>query len=195
MNPTHYVRLSERNQNIKSLAEAVQTFLECEEIKFKHTEYTGVFKFGLIGEHGYFQGYIATDEDKGTVRVKTLAPLVVPQSKRPQAAELLARINQHLALGVLELDMDSGTVACRTSIVLGESNLHHDVMEHLLYANWHVMDWFFPAINAVVFADVSPKEAIDKARCKQLRSRDNDESTRPDCFTRRLGDVWGSSMN
>ena len=180
---------------MNSLTTAVQSFLEREEIGFEHTEYAGVFSVGFIGEYGHFEASITIDEDKGTVRVWTLAPLVVPRGKRLQAAELLTRINQCLAIGILELDMDDGAVACRTSIILDESDLHHDIMKHLLHANWYAIDTFFPAINAVVFGNMLPKQAFDRARRQLAQLDDSDEEEHGRPRGEWLRDILGGSMN
>jgi len=177
---------------MKRIDEAVRSFFEREEIRFEHTELPEVFKLGFVGENGCFLGYVDADEDERTIQIRTLAPVVVSRGKRSQAAELLTRINQRLVLGTLELDMDNGDIACRTSIILGESDLPHDIMEHLLYANWCVMDRFFPAVNAVLFGNMSPKQALDRSRRRQSQP---DEVTAEERLRKRLGDIRGNSMN
>ena len=180
---------------MKSITTTVQSFLEHEEIRFEHTEIDGVCKSGLIGENGCCQGYVAADEDKRTVQIQTLAPLTVSRGKRLEVAGLLTRINQHVMLGTLKLNMGGGAAACRKSVTLGESGLHHNIMGHLLYANWDAMDGFFPTINAILFGDMSPKRAIDGMRRRQPQPDDPDDRNPHESFRRRLGDIMRGSMN
>lgn len=177
---------------MKSITAAVQSFLEHEEIAFEQTELAGVLKLGFLGKNGCFRGYVDVDEDKRIVQVRTLAPVVVSRSRRSRVAELVTRINERLVLGTVELSMDSSSVACRTSIILGESNPHHDVLEHLLYVNWCAMDTFFPAINAVLFGNMVPKDALDATR---RRPSQPDEETPAERLRRRLGEIQPDSMN
>lgn len=153
--------MSEGNEKMKSITTAVQSFFGREEIRFEHTEFDGVFKFGFIGESGCFRDYVAADEDKRTVQVQTLAPLIVPRGKRLEVAELLMRVNQHLVPGTLELNMDR----------------------------------FFPAINAVLFGNISPKHAIDGMRRRQPQPDNPDDRNPHESFRRRLGDILRGSMN
>jgi hypothetical protein len=178
---------------MKSILAVVRDFFKGDGIEFKRTEFSGVLQFGFMGENGYFRGYVEVDEEHKTVQVHTLAPVRVERSKVPDVAELLMRINGSLLLGHLELDMDSGTIGSRTSIVLGESGLHHDVMEQLLYANWFNMDAFFPAVNAVLFGTISPQKALDRV----LRQRPDppNEAGHDEFPSGPLGDILRDSRN
>jgi hypothetical protein len=178
---------------MKDVIVAVHSFLRHEEIKFEQTHFDGVLKLGFIGDNGCFLGYVDADEERRAVQVRTIAPVRVERSKMPDVAELLMRVNCRLLLGNLELNMDSGTIVSRTGIVLGESDLHHEVMEHLLYANWLNMDRFFPAVNAVLFGNISPRKALD--RVLQQRPDPPDDAGRDESPGGRLRDILGGSSN
>ncbi len=97
-----------------------------------------------VGDSGCFLGYVDIDEEQRTLYIRTLAPVKVPTSKRQEVAELLMRVNQRFLLGNFDLNMDSGVIAYKTSVMLGDSSLHDDIIEHLLYANWRAVDRYFP---------------------------------------------------
>lgn len=178
---------------MKNIIAAVQASFKREGIKFKRTGITGVIQYGFVGENGCFLGYVDVDEEDRIVQVRTLAPVKVSPSKMADIAELLARVNHSLLLATLELNMDSGAIASRTSIILGDGDLHHDVMGHLLFANWQAMDEYFPAVNAVLFGNMSPKQALDDAR---RRGTDGpDKAKAGESLGGRLRDILGGSAN
>ena len=120
----------------------------------------------------------------------------VPSSKRQEVAELLMRVNQCLLLGNFDLNMDRGVIAYKTSVMLGDSSLHDDIIEHLLLANWCAMDRYFPAMNMVLFGNISPKKAIEKVKGRLGPPPDSSDDADPgDSFHGRLGDILGRSLN
>lgn len=178
---------------MKSVTVAVQSILKREGIKYRRTEFAGVVEFGFVGENGCFRGYVEVDEDRRSVHVQTVAPVRVQPSKWVAAAELVARINYRLLFGNLELNMDTGAIACRTSTILGEGDLHPDVMKHLLYGNWATIDRHLPVISAVLFGDISPKEVLSRAR--QERPDSPDEAEQGKFPGGRLSDILRGSTN
>jgi hypothetical protein len=178
---------------MKDILVAVQSFFKREGIRYKRTRFAGVLQCGFAGENGCFLGYVKVDEEHRIIQIRTLSPVRVPQNKISDVAELLARINRRLLLATLELDVDDGVVASRTSIILGESDLHHDVMGHLLFANWQAMDEYFPAVNAVIFGNLSTRQAIEGVR--RQRPDDPDKATRDEPLGGRLRDIVHGSAN
>jgi len=172
---------------------ATQKFLRHKGIKYRRTEFAGVFGFVFIGTSHRFAGYVEADDDRRTVQVQTLAPVRVSRSKRWEIAELVERINDRLLFGNFELGWETGTVASRTSILLGEGDLQQDVMDRLLFANWALMDAYFPAISAVLFGSVSPKEAIDQI--KHQRADPPKKARHNESLGGRRGDILQGSMN
>jgi len=181
---------------MESITETVKSFFKQEATKFEQMSDDGMFEIGFAGQNGCFLSYVAVDEEERTILVETVAPVEVLRSKRLRAAELIARINRPLLIGNFDLNMDTGLISYKTSIILGNSNPHNDLVEHLLFANWSAMDKYFPAVNMVIFADVSPKravEAVRKPRPLPLVSPDDTESD--EFFHGRLGGIWGGSLN
>ncbi len=179
---------------MRDITRTVRRFLKRKRIRFYQNSTGKVFNINYAGSSGCFFGCVAVDEEIRAVYVRTFSRMTVPDNKTSQVVELLMRINCNLVIGSFEFCADTGEIACRTSIILGESNLHNDIMEHLLRANWWAMDKYYPAINAVVFGDVSPEQAIDKIE-KQLQADDQDHARPEGPFGGRLGDALRGSMN
>ncbi len=180
---------------MESMTEAIENLLKREDIEYEPTEFAGVFKIGFAGKNGFFPGCIEANEERRSILVQMLAPARYLRSRRPQVVDLLTRINQRLIIGSFDLGVDGGSIAFRTSVVLGQGDIDHDIIKHLVFANWSTLDRWFPAINAVVFAGVSPKEAISMGRRRRPRS-DAPQQEKPDeSVQRRLRDILDGSEN
>jgi hypothetical protein len=98
-------------------------------------------------------------------------------------------------LGNFEIDMDDGLITYKTSIILGKSGLHEDVIKHLLYANWMASDKYCPAISAVAFGNVSPKRAAEMMDPHHPDSFDIEEDNSTKRVNGWLVDFFGQSLN
>lgn len=179
---------------MKSLSESIESCLEREGVEYQHADDPSVLTFGFTSDNGSFFGYVAANEEGRVVRVYIMAPMKAAKAKRHAIAELFTRINQRVALGGFELDMDDGSMDYKTSAILGESELHDEIMEHLLRANWWAMNTFFPAINMVLFGNITPQHAVDTV--VQLRQLDMaDEADPKTRLGGQPGDIPRGSMN
>ena len=77
----------------------------------------------MSGPDGSWSSFAVAREDEGRFAVYSVLDGVIPEQLRADAAELLARANWGLPIGNWELDMDDGTVRCKTSIDIGGDRL------------------------------------------------------------------------
>jgi hypothetical protein len=182
---------------MKSITESVKSFFKQKGMRFEQIDHSRAFKLGFAGHNGRFLGYLAVDEEERTVLIKSISPAKAPKNKMSNAAELIARINRPLLIGNFELDIDTGLITYKTSIILGDSDLHNDILENLLFANWFAMDRYFPAFNLVIFGDVQPKKAIEMIRKSRGSGSDNsdEDNGTPKTPSLWLRDILGGSMN
>jgi hypothetical protein len=182
---------------MESITKIVKNYFRRESIEFEQIGNDNAFEIGFAGEHGCFLGYVAVDEEERTILVETIAPIKAPKDKRLKAAELIARINRLLLIGNFNFNMDTGLIAYKTSIILGDSNLHGDIIKHLLFANWFAMDKYFPAFNLVIFGDVQPKKAVEMIRKSRGSVSDNsgDDNETPKTPSLWLRNIMGGSIN
>lgn len=163
---------------MRSIVESVDSFLEREGIDHQRADDPSVLTFSLTSNNGSFSGCVAANEEEGVVRVHICVPPKAPTAKRCAMAELLARINERVALGGFQLDMDDGEISYKTSAILGESELHDDIMKNLFRANWWAINTFFPAINMVLFGNSTPRHAVNTVlRACQSSIADESDST------------------
>jgi len=163
---------------MRSILQSVESFLEREKIEYQHEDDPSMLTFSLTSNNGSFSGYVAANEEEGVVRVHIWVPPKAPKAKRRAMAELLARINERVALGGFQLDMDDGEMNYKTCVILGESELHDNIMKHLFCANLWAIKTFFPAINMVLFGNSTPRHAANTVvRACQASIADESDST------------------
>ena len=75
-------------------------------------------------------------------------------------AELLTRVNHGMILGNFEMDYADGEVRYKTSAYLEEITPSKDLFHTLVYTNLLVMDKYLPAIMSVIYAGMTPEQAI-----------------------------------
>jgi len=86
--------------------------------------------------------------------------------------EVTTLANVQVRYGCFELSVKTGHCAYKTNIMLGNADLHEDIVEHLIHANWFYTDCYFPAISSVIFGNISPHEAIDELKSRKDTNQD-----------------------
>jgi hypothetical protein len=79
----------------------------------------------------------------------SVAPALVPESRRAAVAEYLTRVNAGLVVGNFELDLDGGAVRMKTSLDFEGEPLSPTLIRNLVYANVRAMDHYAPGLVAV----------------------------------------------
>ena len=159
---------------MKTINESLTDF--CKTNSFELSMIVGEHRFimGSMCKTSVFLALVFIDEENRKLQVETIIPLRVPKNKRNKIMELMVRINNNLLLGNFELDIDTGLISYKTSITLGQCDLHPDLVRPLFFANWAAADKYLPAIAAVIFKDVDPLRAISIANSQADNS---DEKT------------------
>lgn len=146
----------------QSLFEQVGQYLQELDLDFDSSEgegYIGVYD----GEHLSWRIIIHTDLDSELrrVQVTSLLPVKAPINTRDAMAELIARINYDLAIGVFDLNMDNGKMSYAVSIDLMDGALTKSMLERMVGVNMKIIDEYALAFNSVMHGGVSPKDAIN----------------------------------
>lgn len=140
--------------------EEVVKLIEKQHWQYTREEEKPVIHTGVTGKNGQWRCLAAVGGNEDHVLFLSFFPCVVPPNNRAACAELFSRINFGLAHGCFELDFDDGEVRFRTCIPVIEGQVASEMVEYLVFTNLFAVDRFFGAIMKLVFADVSPKEAL-----------------------------------
>lgn len=93
----------------------------------------------------------------------------VPAPRRDEAAKLLARINEQLLVGHLDLWHGDGSIVFRNSLILsGGAEANDQQCETLIQFAVETCERYFPAIQFVVWAGQSPEEALAAAMIETM---------------------------
>jgi hypothetical protein len=122
-----------------------------------------VIHLNFTGDNARWQCVAIADPKNAHLIFMSQLPCRVPVTRRAQVTELFTRINWGLTHGCFELDADSGEVRFRTSQPLPSPEIHPDFVGELVFSNLWAVDNFYGAIMQVVYADVSPKIALQPA--------------------------------
>ena len=83
----------------------------------------------------------------------------------------MARINYGLNIGNFELDMNDGEIRYKTSIDVEGGELSTRMVETLIAVNISTTDRYFSAFTDVLYAGMSPLEAVGRIERPDPSSR------------------------
>lgn len=106
-----------------------------------------------------FDGYVEVYEDRPAVEVYLYAPMSVPERKRAEVSELLARINFGMRTGLIGMNYDSGKLRYKGSVDVKDGTLSVAMVNDLVDRGMGILDHFLPSVMAVVHANVTPADA------------------------------------
>ncbi|MEZ5680238.1 MAG: YbjN domain-containing protein [Erythrobacter sp.] len=120
---------------------------------------------------GEIQGSWTTYQVKGiwrpddmVLQLLCLPEIRVPEGKRKQAQELVARVNEQMWLGHFDIWSNGGVVLYRNGTMLGDEGLLSlSQAQALVEIAVDECDRFYPAFQFVLWGDKSPLEALDAA--------------------------------
>lgn len=121
------------------------------------------------GEHGQVACVAQIDEHERQLLFYTLCPQRVPPARLAAMAELLARLNSGLVLGNFELDFADGLVRFKTSIDVAGDRLSTALVRRIVYPNVATLDYYLPALQAVIGGNATPLQALALAEAAAAR--------------------------
>jgi hypothetical protein len=174
---------------MKEALEQVVELFRAKDWKFEVDEESDLVRTGIEGDNGHWQVMaIASDEDDAVLML-SLFPQKCPANRRAPCAELLTRINFGMMMGCFEMDFESGKIHFKATLPFARGNLNAALLENVVMVNLARMDRFLPAIMSVIYAGISPTQALAAARRKakgELRSRRRTPTETQDIVRRRF---------
>ena len=156
---------------MESIAKAVKQYCEKKNYNLEQLE-GGVFRLAFRGDSGVFDSIITIEENPGAISVHTFSPVLIPVDKKDKVMELTTRINTKTRYGFFVFCLETLHVEYNTTIFVGDTVVADDMIRHLFHLNWLYMDIFSPAINAVVFENISPLSAIASIKRKNNQKKE-----------------------
>lgn len=134
--------------------------------RFERSDQKPILRLSFQGRSGHTWSCFAQSrmgENTEQAIFYSVAPIKVPEAKRMAIADFLTRANYGMVMGNFELDFSDGEIRYKTSIDLaGGSPLTMLLTKPLVYTNVLMMDKYLPGVMEVLYAEVSPEQAIRK---------------------------------
>lgn len=142
--------------------QAVGAFFTEDGWSFEQMPERPILRLPFQGKGGRWNCYaqVRVTKDVEQVLFYSVLPLNVPVEKRAAIAEFITRANYGMALGNFELDYNDGEVRYKTSVDVTDQDINSGLLRPLIYTNVLMMDKYMSGLIAVVYADVSPAEAV-----------------------------------
>ncbi len=148
------------------ILQAFIDFFTEDDWRFDRSEQKPILRLSFQGRSGHTWNCFAQSrmgENTEQAIFYSVAPIKVPEAKRQDIAEFLTRANYGMVMGNFELDFSDGEIRYKTSIDLaGGSLLTMLLAKPLVYTNVLMMDKYLPGVMEVLYAEVSPEQAIRK---------------------------------
>jgi hypothetical protein len=147
---------------VAEILEALKTFFTNDEWPFNEIEGKPSLRTGYRGKNGNWNCYAQAREEQHIIMFYSVCPINAPEDKRQLVAEYISRANYGQLIGNFEMDFTDGEIRYKTSLDVENAELTSALIHNLVYANVWSMDNYLPGIMSVVYAGVSPQEAIKK---------------------------------
>ncbi len=156
---------------INNVIEDLVELIEKQEWAYTRENDKPVLQMTLTGKNGHWRCIVIAGRNEEHATFLSIFPCIVPASRRSACGELINRINFGLTHGCFELDIDDGELRFRTCIPVLNGHLPPEAAEYLVFANLAATDRFFATIVQVIFANVSPKDALREPPAPQNQPR------------------------
>ena len=143
------------------LLETVERFFEEDEWVFDKIEGQQVLTAGFRGDNGTWRCYAQVEEDEQWFAFYSTLDTNIPEDRRRDVAEFLARANYGLILGNFEMDFRDGEIRYKTSINVEGDCLSTALIRPMVYINVLMMDRYLPGIMSVTYGGKNPADEID----------------------------------
>ncbi|MGH2901223.1 MAG: hypothetical protein ACRDMZ_21280, partial [Solirubrobacteraceae bacterium] len=110
--------------------------------------------------HGAWSSYALARELDDRLSIYSVLDVTFPPDRLHDGALLITRANQGLPVGNWELDLDDGTVRCKTSVQLGGERLSMALASSLVERNLAVVDAYLEAFAAFAAGRMTVAEAL-----------------------------------
>jgi hypothetical protein len=174
---------------MKEALEQVVGLFRAKDWEFEVDEESDLVRTGIEGDNGHWQVMAIASDDDDALLILSLFPQRCPAHRRAPCAELLTRINLGMMMGCFEMDYDSGRIHFKTTLPFARGDLNSATLDSVVMLNLARMDWFLPAIMSVIYAGISPAQALAAAKHQpncELRSWRQPSTETQDIVRRRF---------
>jgi hypothetical protein len=151
---------SRRGLSMGKILDEIRKFFKDDQWPFTEMEGKTILRTGFSGKNGKWTCFAQARETQQQFIFYSVCPNAAPEDKRPVAMEFITRANYGLVIGNFEMDVTDGEIRCKTSIDVEGGELTHVLIRQVVYSNVMTMNKYLPGLMSVLYANVSPEQAI-----------------------------------
>jgi len=140
---------------------ALREFLDADGWHPVYVEEGDFFRMAFRGRNGEFRVVARVRGDFDQLMVYAFAPLAVPEERRLEVCEFVARANYGMRIGNFEIDMNDGELRYKSSLDYEDVGLTAIMIRNVIYPAAQTMDRYFPGLIAVVAGAKSAEAAVE----------------------------------
>lgn len=156
--------MERKDEGLPMIFDAVVEYFDKDNWKYQQLPNQTILRMGYGGKNGNWTCYAQTREEEQQFIFYSVLPSNASEEKRSDIAEFITRANYNLVVGNFEMDYSDGEIRYKTSINLTNVEATYAIIRGLVVPNIFTTDRFFPGIMAVLYAGVSPEDAIIQIR-------------------------------
>ena len=152
--------LTQKQAKPKTISQVTKEF--CREDNWNYLQLNDgiTLQLSCQGQNGQINCYARSYDQQNQLIFYALYPLVIPEEKRINIAELITKINYGMIIGNFELDFNDGELRYKTSIDVDGDRLSTALVKRLVYNNVLTIDQYLPAITAVINEELTIDAAL-----------------------------------
>lgn len=138
----------------------VKTWLDETGWKYQEDDDSPIIRSGMAGKFSTFNVFFVCDEEKQVLQAVALTLFRIPEAQRREVAEFMARINYHLLLGSLKMDMSDGELRYEVAIDVEDGVLTPAMVQHCCMSACTSFDRSFPHVMSIIYGGKTAEEAF-----------------------------------
>lgn len=142
------------------LIDVVEKYLTGTKWIYNINEGRDVIDCSVQGNNSVFKIYFVLEQERDFISINIHIENIIPENKRLHVSEYITRINYNLSLGNFRLNMENGDIRFQLSTDFEDSSLSIKMLENMLWAGINTFDKYQPGLMQVIYANISPKDAI-----------------------------------
>jgi hypothetical protein len=148
--------------------EAMLKFFREDEWPFTEMEGKTILRTGFSGKNGKWTCFAQAREDQSQLIFYSVCPNAAPEDRRIPAMEFITRANYELVVGNYEMDLRDGEIRYKTSVDVEGTEISPALIRQVVYFNVMTMNKYLPGLMSVLYANVTPEQAIRQIEGKAL---------------------------
>jgi len=117
----------------------------------------------LKGEAASFAVRLLVNESWALVNCYVQLPVWVPEERRSELCEAIARASYGLPTACFEMDLRDGELRCRSGVDVERGLLSTTMVHNLIGACMSAADRYHPAFMRILYGGITPEAAIAEA--------------------------------